>query len=105
MNKEQYDQLKHLSNQTLGSHILSNRAIQAYDLIESLRAVARRASCVLGEHIPDSPAFLELCQALDAVPAWCLECELCDGAREVDSGGFDPQGHGINIPCQCQVKE
>ena len=29
-------------------------------------------------------------------------CERCNGTGEVDSGGFDPQGHSILITCQCQ---
>ena len=33
------------------------------------------------------------------------KCTLCNGTGEVDSGGFDPQGHGINIPCQCQAMD
>ena len=27
----------------------------------------------------------------------------CGGTGEVDSGGFDPQGHPISIACECQT--
>jgi hypothetical protein len=30
-------------------------------------------------------------------------CGYCQDTGEVDSGGFDPQGHGINIPCECGI--
>lgn len=29
-------------------------------------------------------------------------CALCNGTGEVDSGAPDPQGHFIQIACECQ---
>jgi hypothetical protein len=31
-------------------------------------------------------------------------CKRCGGTGKVDSGGFDAQGHSINIPCECQTE-
>ena len=30
------------------------------------------------------------------------QCIRCNGAGEDDSGGATPQGHGINVACECQ---
>lgn len=32
------------------------------------------------------------------------QCIQCDGTGKVDSGAPDPQGHFIQIPCECRVE-
>ena len=39
-----------------------------------------------------------------ACPECAPKCNRCKGTGLVDSGGVDPQSHGIDIPCEC-VKE
>lgn len=42
----------------------------------------------------------DLCNELqDAIQGLVDTC-ICGGQGYVDSGGTDPQGHGINIPCE-----
>ena len=33
------------------------------------------------------------------------QCVRCNGTGEIDSGAPDPQGHFIQIPCECQTEQ
>lgn len=33
------------------------------------------------------------------------QCVRCNGTGEVDSGALDPQGHFIQILCECQTEQ
>jgi len=41
-------------------------------------------------------------QAIAGLESQEFVCEWCDGTGMVDSGGTQPWGEAINIPCRCQ---
>lgn len=88
---------------------IENRAIDAF-LAEVLAVCGRHGFSIAHEDSHGGFLIVDLSESANKHLAEAMdctqpcdpkspECPECNGAGEVDSGGFTPHGHPINVPC------
>jgi hypothetical protein len=66
-------------------------------MIEALKQIQQCLKDKMYAH-----AEMYLSEAIAQLESQEPVCEWCDGTGMVDSGGTQPWGEAINIPCRCQ---
>lgn len=72
------------------------------DRWESLRELFREVADALGCDVKDNDAMLEEIAMLKAEPV-TVKCPKCGGTGLADSGGVQPWGEPISVPCDCTI--